>query len=246
MLLSGCVPYKDLVNYNEPPTIPLTPQNITNFNPIVIQPDDVLNIQVSSADPLAVQPFVLGGTEAPGAAGSDQGASGMGYLVDAEGFVNFPTLGKVRMAGLTTRQANERLIELLNPYFEDTPIVNIRLVNFRVNISGEVKNPGSYNVPEERLTILEALVMAGDLSNYALRDSILVIREAGEQRSFGYVNLNSAEIFDSPYFYLHQNDVLYVRPHKSKRGAIRPPASNALPWVSAITSVVALIVALSR
>ena len=235
ILINSCVPYKTLISYNEPPPVPATPQAISNFSPIVIQPDDMLSVQVNSSDPLAIMPFMLGATEGAASGSGDQGAASAGYLVDSTGNINFPTLGRVALAGLTIPQASEKLAGLLDPYFEDVPILNVRLLNFKISVSGEVNSPGIFNIAEERVTVLEALVMAGDLSDYAMRDSVLIIREDGGNRTFDYLNLYSAEVFNSPYFYLHQNDVLYVRPYKSKRGAIRPPANNVLPWVSAIT-----------
>ena len=167
-------------------------------------------------------------------------------MVDSKGYVDFPTLGRVELAGLTMEAAREKMLESLKLYFEIPPIVNIRLLNFRINVNGEVGRPGTYTIPNEKVTIIEALTMAGDFTNYSRRDSILIIREAEGQRTFGYVDLNSAEVFNSPYFYLQQNDVIYVRPSKAKVSLVRDPANRVFTWISAITGLAAFIISVSR
>ncbi|MEL6635581.1 MAG: polysaccharide biosynthesis/export family protein [Bacteroidota bacterium] len=244
LLSSGCVSYESLLNYNQQPAIPTEPQLIANYIPITIQTNDILHIQVSSAEVMANEPFELAGQT--GNANNTQNLLMNGYLVDLEGRVDFPTLGQVAIGGLTIQEAREHLLQLLEPYFEQAPIVNIRLLNFRVSVNGEVNNPGTFNVLNERLTIVEALTMAGDFTDYSMRDSILIVRESAGERSFGYVDFNSAEIFTSPYFYLQQNDVVYIRPDKRKVGIVRDPATRFFTWISAITGVAAFIITVTR
>lgn len=230
-----------MLNYNEAPGIPSTPQAITNFEPIAIQPSDIIQIGISSADPASIQAF-------GGGSGSEEGEEGQssGFLVDSEGFIDFPTLGRIKVAGLTVEEIKAEVQRLLQPYFKQVPIVNVRLTNFKINVNGEVNNPGTFQVYNDRVTLIEALSLAGDFTSYSRRDSILIIREKAGMRSFGYVNFNSSDVFNSPYFYLQQNDVVYVRPEKSKTSTLRDPASRYLPWVTSIVSITAIIITLTR
>ncbi len=246
LLSTGCVSYDSLLNYNRTPTFPVEPQLIANYKPIAIQTNDILHIQVSSSEASATEPFEIGGAAAGGNMNNTQGLLMNGFLVDSEGRVDFPTLGQVPVGGLTIQEAKEHILKLLEPYFEQQPIVNIRLLNFRVSVNGEVANPGTFSVLNERLTIVEALTMAGDFTDYSMRDSILIVREANGERSFGYVDFNSASLFTSPYFYLQQNDVVYVRPDKRKVGIVRDPATRIFTWISAFTGVAAFILTLTR
>ncbi len=237
--MSSCTSYKGLLNYNESPQIPKGPMMITNFKPLTIQASDILSIRVSSLDATAVAPFSMSSDE-------NQGGVFDEYLVNSDGDIDFPTIGKISVKGLKIEEAKAKILETLIPFFEQAPIVQIRLTNFRVNVNGEVRSPGSFNVYNDRLTIIEAISLAGDFTSYSQRDSILIIREQDGVRNFGYVNFNSSEIFSSPYFYLQQNDVVYVRPNKTKVNSVRDPSSRYLPWVSAGVSVILLIFTVSR
>ena len=241
-LLAGCTSYNALVNFKEGPKIPVDPQAIKNFRPITIQPNDILNITVSSSDAVAVQPFKMSGNVEGGGTQS----AGENFLVSSEGTIDFPTIGTINIEGLTIEEAKAKIIEQLKPYFQDEPIVQLRLTNFKVMVNGEVGQPGSYSVQNDRMTIIEALTLAGDFTSYSRRDSIMIIREKAGERSFGYVDFNSYEVFNSPYFYLQQNDVIYVQPAKSKVNDIRDPATRFLPWVSAAVSITALIITVTR
>lgn len=242
LLMQSCVTHQSLLSFNEDPKIPTTPQEITNYNPILIQQSDILQIRLSSSNASAILPFSMGG-------GTEEGQSSSAYeeyLVNSQGVINFPTLGKINVKGLTIEGAQDKIQDLLAPFFEQAPILQVTLSNFQVNVNGEVGSPGSLRVSNERLTILEAVSMSGDFTSFSNRDSILVIREIDGMRNFGYVNFNSAELFDSPYFYLQQNDVVYVPPTKIKVGTIRDPVTKFLPWVTSIVSVVAIVISLAR
>jgi len=241
MLVSSCTSYQSLLNYNEAPKIPVEPQLISNYKPLKIQANDILKIQVSSIDALAVQPFKV-----EGGSGQDAGGSLNTYLVNSEGFIVFPTIGKIEVLGLNIEQAKIAVETKLKPYFNEEPIVQVRLTNFQVNVNGEVNRPGSFRVLNDRVSIIEALTLAGDFTPYSRRDSILIIREAEGMRSFGYVNFNTSEVFNSPYFYLQQNDVVYVQPDKGKVNSVRDPATRFLPWISAIASLVAITISITR
>ena len=238
---SSCTSYKGLLNYNDSPRIPTGPMEITNFEPLTIQPNDIIRIRVSSPDPSSVAPFSLSSSGA-----SKEGGGSDEYLVNSDGYIDFPTIGRISVKGLQIEEVKGKILEKLSTYFSQAPIVQVRLVNFKVNVNGEVRGPGSFTVNNDRLTIIEAITKAGDFTNYAMRDSILIIREQNGTREFGYVNFNSAEIFSSPYFYLQQNDVIYVRPDKTKVASVRDPASRFLPWISTGISVILLLFTIGR
>lgn len=239
-LFNSCVSYPELVNFSRPPELPDTPQVISNRRPITIKPNDILQVQVSSTEPMSIRPFVA--VQGSGETSSAEAT----YLVNSSGRIVFPTLGRIAVEGLELEAAADTLLSLLSPYFEEPPIVNVRLANFRVNVNGEVNNPGIFTIPNERVTILDAITLAGDFTSYSRRDSILIIREDTGVRTFNYIDLNSANAFTSPYFYLQQNDVVYVKPSKNKTNAIRDPANRYLPWISAVASLAAIIVSISR
>ncbi len=232
LLSSSCVQYKDVLSYEETPVFPTTAQAITNYQPIVIQPNDILQVTVSSLAPEAAAPFN----------GSGEG----GYMVDASGNITLPTLGDIRVADLTLEEIKATFKKQLQPYFSETPIVNVRLQNFKVSVNGEVGSPGIFAVANGRITMIEAITRSGDFTPYSRRDSILIIREFNNERSFGYIDFNSAAAFDSPYFYLKQNDVVYVRPTKTKVATVRDPATRILPFVSIVTGLTALILTILR
>lgn len=178
---------------------------------------DMLSIIVSGLDPTAVAPFNLPvvGYEKPG---SDQLYSSptlQAYLVDVEGNIDFPVAGKIHLAGLTKSQAIERIHESLSPYLKDI-IVTIKFLNYKVSVIGEVQRPGQYSISNERVTVLDALAMAGDMSIYGKRNNVLVIRENDGKMEFARLDLNTDEVFTSPYYFLQQNDVLYVEPNNVK------------------------------
>lgn len=143
------------------------------------------------------------------------GTTSTGYLVEADGKIKLPYLGLIQAAGLTRRQLEAFLTERFKDYTKE-PVVNVRFLNYNFSVLGEVAKPGRYNMPTERTSILEALSIAGDLSEMGKRENILVIREVNGQREFARLNLLSKDIFKSPYFYLKTNDVIYVEAVKTR------------------------------
>ena len=185
---------------------------------LTIRPDDILNIQVASRNPENIVAFQLirenrGATRGEGALGVQEG-----YRVDEEGNIYLPFLGKVIAAGKTIIELREAITNDLVEYIPDAS-VQVRFINFRVTVLGEVNQPNAYTIPNERLTILEAIGMAGDFTPYARRDAVLVIRERNEQREFARINTRDKNLFQSPYFYLSPNDLVYVEPLKAKQYA---------------------------
>lgn len=167
------------------------------------------------------------------------------YLVDKAGDINFPRLGVIHVAGMTTSELQNLIAKKISVDVED-PIVKVALVNFRVNVLGEVRNPGTIEVNRERFSILDALGAAGDLTEYAERNNILLIREVDGKKEFHRLNLNDAELLSSPYYYLQQNDAIYVEPNKIRKDNSKYNQNNAfkLSMASAIISASSVIASL--
>jgi polysaccharide export outer membrane protein len=178
-----------------------------------INPNDILSIVVSSLNPEASIIFNNPASNASGANSKNNG----GYLVEQDGAIQFPVLGKIQVAGLTKSE----LTEFMRKTLEDKkllidPIVSINFLNFRVTVLGEVSHPMVVPVPNEKISLLEAIGMAGDLTIFARRDNVLLIREEKGKRLLKRINLNSGDIFSSPYYYLKTNDIVYAEPNNAK------------------------------
>ena len=182
-----------------------------------IQSDDLLKITVSSLNPESNLLFNAGVLNTTGDNLSSAVMSPLneGYLVDKNGEINFPVLGKVKLGGLNKEEAIQEMVFRLQEHVKD-PIVNIRFMNFMVTVIGEVNNPSTFTVPTEKINILEALGLAGDMTAYGKRDNVLVVREKDGIRSVNRLNLNDKDILSSPFYYLTQNDVVYVEPDRIK------------------------------
>ncbi|MDO9137013.1 MAG: polysaccharide biosynthesis/export family protein, partial [Lutibacter sp.] len=164
------------------------------------------------------------------------------YLVNSDGDINFPVLGKIKVEGFTIKEITSHLTEALAVYIKN-PIVNIRLTNFKVTVLGEVQKPGTYPVPNERISILEAIGLAGDLTIQGKRKNMVLIREQNGKRTFIDIDLTNKEILNSPYFYLAQNDVLIVEPNKTKinSSAVGPNIGVIFASISTLISIIVLI-----
>ena len=206
----------------------------------MIHTDDLLSIIVSCDDLESALPFntpMIGLGRAVNTTTTQQ--IPRGYLVDKNGEIDFPVLGKIKVEGISRNDLAELLKEKLSVYLKN-PIVTIQFQNFKVTILGEVKNPGSYKVASERVSILDALGMAGDLGINGKRKNVLVMREQGDEKIFTRVDLTSSEFIDSPFFYLQQNDVVYVEPNKGRIAG--GSVSAFLPYIlSSMSTIVALI-----
>jgi len=222
---------------------------LVNVEP-VIQTNDLLNITVTSLNPEASMVFNTPNITMPVTATSSGTTSSlgsygtpqlMGYLVNADGTIKFPVLGTVKAAGLTKRQLENLLSDTLagRKLLVD-PIVTARFLNFRVTVLGEVARPTTLNVANERISILEALGLAGDLTIYAKRNNVLLIRESGEKKIVKRIDLNSNEILTSPYYYLKTNDIVYVEPRKEKIAATSR-TQQLLPIILSAASLVAVV-----
>ena len=184
-----------------------------------IQPDDLLSIVVSAYDLNAVRPFNLISETRPtneisGISTSNNNQQ-QAYLTAQDGTIDFPILGRIKVAGLTRTELSDLLSKRISEYVKD-PIVSIRILNFKISLLGEVTRPGTYNFEGERLTLPAALGLAGDLTIYGRRDNVLVIRDNGKTKDYKYLDLRSADILNSEYYYLQQNDVVYVEPNSAQ------------------------------
>ena len=245
LLMGSCVSRKEIAYF----------QNMDELKSAVdesktaleIQPNDLLTITVSAANIEAVQPFNLPVTSAPrlGQPGSISGAMELqSYLVDSDGNIEFPVLGTVHVAGLTRQQLTEKLKKEIAAYVQD-PIVNIKLINFQVTVLGEVNQPGTYTVPDERLSLIKALGLAGDLTIYGRRDNVMILRETGDTKEYKYVDLTQSDFLNSPYYYLQQNDVVYVEPNSAQmQGASYN--RNASVYISIASVLISLIIVIIR
>ena len=210
--------------------------------------DDELVIVVNALDPEAARPFNLTNVSV-----SMDRLDGYGrerlqtYIVDPEGYIDFPVLGKIKIAGLNRDQATNLLEEKLKDYIKD-PIVNIRTTNYKITVLGEVNRPGTYTATNERITLIEALGMAGDMTIHGERENVLVIRDYDGKKTFTRVNLKSKDLFESPVYYLTQNDVVYVEPNKAQARASKIGAgtSVAISIVGILISVATLVVTIVR
>ena len=251
LVLTGCSSYqKSLYLQNDAVINQSTQGQLYDFR---IMPKDLLTIMVSTTDPAASAPFYRklgqdknnGGNSTMGM----QNTNLLGYLVDNNGEIDFPVLGKIQVIGLTTRECEALLRDKLKPYLKENPLVTVTSSNYKFSVLGEVNRPGTYTVQDEKVTIFEAIAQAGDMTLFSIRDDVQLLREDSEgRRQVIHLNLNDANITQSPYFYLQQNDVIYVKPTKAK---VRTNTfnSNASMWItilSVLTSVTSLVLALTK
>lgn len=217
-----------------------------------IQPDDELYIMVTSFNAAATAPYNLPMTNP---ATADYGLKAttpqlQTYLVDDKGDIIMPIIGKIHVAGLTCEQVRDKVTELVSRDVID-PNVIVRLMNFKVNVAGEVKNPGPQRVTTERYSILDALSAAGDLTEFGERNTVLLIREENGKRVAHRFDLNSSEMLSDPYFYLQQNDYVYVEPNRIREDNSKYNQNNAykLSVISTIVSgcsvIASLVIALT-
>ncbi|MEG0012332.1 MAG: polysaccharide biosynthesis/export family protein [Muribaculaceae bacterium] len=256
LLLASCTTSKQNLSYfenistSEAGTLPSGSYDIT------ILPDDELTITVTSVVPEATAAYnlpmtnpALIATSAKTATKNATQAQLQTYIVDKDGYITFPILGKLKVSGLTITQISDMLINKISQDVQD-PFVSVMLVNFRINVLGEVKNPGQIDVTRQRFSILDALAKAGDLTEYGVRSNVLLIREENGVKTYHRLNLNDSAMLSSPYFYLQQNDVVYVEPNKIRKDNSKYNQNNSFKVsviatiVSAVSVIASLVIAL--
>jgi polysaccharide export outer membrane protein len=256
LTLTSCVSQKQIAYFqkgiNQSDTIGVAKAYIPK-----IQSGDILSINVGSLNPLASSFFnpystmpigidnntqsLNGGLQAGATSSSLTQSAAAGYLVDATGVIEIPLLGTIKVAGLTTAETKDLIKNKLKSYLKE-PTVNIRFLNYKISVMGEVAHPSVYVIPNEMITLPEALSIAGDITIFGKRDNILIIRDENGKKIFGRINLNTRELYSSPFYYLHSNDVVYVEPGKGriaqtdKTYQILPVILSALSFITIIFS----------
>lgn len=242
-LLASCQSYKKVPYLQDPEVVKQAVQQETLYD-AKIMPKDQLTVVVSCTNPELAAPFNLTGAGSAGmTAGNSQSASQSSqqtYLVDNEGNINFPVLGALKVGGLTKKEVEQMVMEKLKPYIKENPIVTVRMVNYKISVLGEVARPGTFTISNEKVNLLEALAMAGDMTIYGIRDNVKLIREGADgKQQIITLDLNKAETLLSPYYWLQQNDIVYVTPNKAK--ARNSDISNSTSiWFSATSILISL------
>ena len=240
-LLTSCASPKNVTYFQNREAIEKTVQGY--LADARIMPKDVLTITVSTTTPEAAKQFNL---VTPTSQTQLQT-----YLVDNDGMINFPIVGQLKIGGLTKTEAEKLITEKISPYLKELekPVVNVRMSSFSVSVLGEVDQPGTFQIEREKINVLEALAKAGDLTIYGVRNNVTLIREESDgTKSYHTLNLNDANIVSSPYYYLQQNDILYVEPNKIKAQNSTIGSMTTL-WLSAtsiLVSVATLLVSILK
>ena len=249
LILSSCANTQKVVYFRN------LQDSIIN-NPVVlespIQKNDILSISVSSLNPEASALFNMANVPSSASLGSNSNsggsssssisAQGAGYLVSLQGYIQFPILGEIKAAGMTKKQLEEDITRMItDKKLLTDPIISVRQVNYHVTVLGEVAHPTVVSVPSEKINILEALGLAGDLTIFGNRETILLIREENGRKTFRRINLNSSDILSSPFYYLNSNDIIYVEPNKNKVVGTST-TRQVLPIILSTISIVAIVV----
>lgn len=257
LLMTSCGSYKEnLYMQNEEM---LQQSAHTNLYDVHIMPKDMLNIVVSTTDPAASAPFNLVVQGSTSNNSNSRDLSGLQsnnsqyrlqqYLVDNEGRIEFPVIGFIKVSGLTTRECEAMFREKLQSFLKETPIVTVRTSNYKITVLGEVASPGTIIVSDEKINILEALAQAGDMTLFSVRNDVQLMREDAQgKRKIVHLDLNDADIALSPYYFLQQNDIIYVKPNKTKVRNNTFTSSTSI-WITAfsvLTSLTSFILALSK
>lgn len=251
LLVAGCTSSKKVAYFQNIDQVSL--EGSRGLYDAKIMPKDMLTITVSTLTPEAAAPFNLTVGGAVGTSGELSSGSGslQGYLVDNDGTINFPVVGKIPVVGLTKSECQQAIADKIAPYLSktETPIVTVRMSSYHVTVMGEVGGPKVVPVTTEKMNILEALTQAGDLTIYGKRDNVILIRESATgEKEYHRLNLNDASLLNSPYYYLQQNDIIYVEPNgvKAKNADIGQSTTLWFSLVGIVTSVASLLVNVLR
>ena len=238
-LIGSCQTHKKLVYFQDSISENDSLSVESNFTP-TLKTDDLLSINVTADDPETAVPFNLNqGLQNPNLNnGYTMGnQERQGYLIDENGMINFPVLGRMEIAGLKRTEVISLFEDSLTRYLSN-PIVNVQILNYKVTVLGDVLRPGTFKIPNERITILEAIGLAGDLNITGHRKNVKVVRDENGKKSEHILDLTSSSVFSSPAYYLQQNDVVYVEPNTAAR-------NNSTVWKtsgSIFISTVALVI----
>lgn len=241
-MLGACSSYKS-VPYMQDATLNETIVAAEPLYDAKIMPKDLLTVTVNTTDPEAAAPFNMTVQTAQNLATSRTSYSQpvlQQYLVSNDGTIDFPVLGRLQVGGMTKSEAEDLIREKLKPYLKEVPIVTVRMANYKISVLGEVARPGTFTVSNEKVNVLEALAMAGDLTIWGMRDNVKLVREdAKGTRSIVELDLTKSDLIASPYYYLQQNDILYVTPNKTKAKNSDVGQSTSL-WFSATSILISI------
>lgn len=239
-ILCGCTTSKEIVYFQDLDEVTL--KSLTTEYEAVIKKDDLLSIIVSGPDKTVIQPYNLTLGEMTTTSGStDPEKSTLGYLVGPDGCINFPILGKIKVEGMTRSKLINYLTQEIGKDVKD-PIVYVSFKNYKITVLGEVKNPGTYTIDSEKINILQALGKAGDLLITAKRDDIILMRELDGKQTHIRIDLKTSAILESPFFYLQQNDILYIPPSASR---VSQGTTATGIWSIVLTSITTAVAVIS-
>lgn len=231
-----------------------SPEIITKQYELKIKPSDILGITVNSRDAELAQPFNLNMTSYQGVGTGKAGNSQIqGQVVDDDGYISMPVLGKIKAAGMTRSELADNIEhQLIQEGHIKDPVVNIQFLNFKINVLGEVNRPGEFSINSDRVTLFDALSMAGDITDYGVKERITVIREENGRRTISYLDATKADVFRSPCYYLQQNDIIIVEPNDIKSANVsinqkrRQTWSTVLSATSTVISVATLVITITK
>lgn len=241
-IITGCNSYKNVPYFKDADPNGKTVSQNNQLYDARIMPKDLLSITVSSSEPEAAAPYnqtvpTIYTTENRSTYSQPLMQS---YLVDNNGDIDFPILGKIHLGGMTKTEAEQYIGGLLKGSFKEPPIVTVRMINYKISVLGEVNKPSTFTIANEKVNIFEALALAGDMTVYGRRDNVKLLREGVDgKKEIIALDLNKSDIIDSPYFYLQQNDVLYIEPNKIKAKSSDIGQTTSL-WFSATSILVSI------
>jgi len=250
VLLSSCSSYKKITYFkdlNDSSNIYNQGESINSiaYQPLIIQPDDILQVIISTIDPDENDALNISqGNKSWGSNSELFNAPKKvdGYLVNKKGDIELPVLGTFHVVGLTTDEIKDTVFKAASKILKQ-PVINVRLINFTVNVLGEVTRPGSYVIAGEKASVLDALSLAGDMTIYGKRDNVILLRnENGVQKKVARFNLNNTAMLSSPYFYLRQGDVIYVEPTRAKAASTDMSATKTYAIAGSILSVILVVI----
>lgn len=246
--LCSCLTYRDIVNFESVKfTTPDSNDSIFNQQTLRLKADDIVQVIITSYNKEEASHFNL--FSGQNGLLIQQGMSGasvndpVGYRIDSKGNIELPVVGQIHVEGMTIEEMRDEVYNRVKStgYLKDLNVL-VRFLSFRVTVLGEVNSPGTFTISSQKITVLEALGLARDVNLFSKRDNILIIREENGKRTYGTINIKSKDVFNSPWYYLQPNDVVYVQPHRSKILAAPDPASRYISTLIAAVSLVLLFI----
>lgn len=239
ILLQSCASRKN-VAYLQDVNNNSNSQTESSYEP-VLKNDDLLSIIVSANDPEITYMFNI--PQIQGNYKVNENQDGIKtYLIDTKGEIEFPVIGRIQLGGLTRTQAIDKLTEKIKPYITN-PTINLRILNYKISVLGEVNKAGNYTINSERITLLEAIANAGDLTIYGRRDNILIIREKDDKKTYNRIDITKSDFINSDFYYLTQNDVVIVEPNKTRvnSSSFGPNVTATISALSVLATIIILI-----